>query len=46
VKSCLNIGEPSSKAKYVLSSDSEEYCEGKVISKLLTGEKEPELVTL
>ena len=30
VKSCLNLGGPSSKAKYELVTDSAEYREGKV----------------
>jgi len=29
-KTCLKIGEPSSKRKYVILSDSEEYREGKL----------------
>lgn len=32
VKSCLNLGGPSSKAKYESVTDSEEYREGKVKS--------------
>lgn len=40
------MGEPSSKAKYDTFSDSEEYREGKVIRKSMTGEIEPELVVL
>jgi len=31
-KSCGNLGGPSSKAKYFLSTDSEKYREGKVKS--------------
>jgi len=29
-KTCLNIGEPSSKRKYVILSDSEKYREGRL----------------
>ena len=29
-KTCLNKGEPSSKLKYELMTDSAKYCEGKV----------------
>lgn len=43
---CPNMGAPSSKAKYDTFSDSEEYCEGKVKSKSMTGETEPELAIL
>jgi hypothetical protein len=40
------MGAPSSKAKYDMFSDSEEYCKGKVTSKSMTGEIEPELAIL
>jgi len=40
------MGAPSSKAKYDVFSDSEEYCEGKIKSKSMTGEIEPELAIL
>jgi hypothetical protein len=40
------MGVPSSKAKYNTFSDSEEYREGKVKSKSMTGEIEPELAIL
>jgi hypothetical protein len=40
------MGVPSSKAKYNTFSDSEEYREGMVESKSMTGETEPELAIL
>jgi len=40
------MGAPSSKAKYDTFSDSEEYREGKIKSKSMTGETEPELAIL
>ena len=42
----MNMGAPSSKAKYDTLSDSEEYREGKIKSKSMTGETEPELAIL
>ena len=40
------MGAPSSKAKYDIISDSEEYREGKFKRKSMTGETEPELAIL
>jgi hypothetical protein len=31
-KICLNKGEPSSKAKYDILSDSEKYCKGRILN--------------
>jgi hypothetical protein len=45
-QNCSNMGAPSSKAKYDMISDSEEYREGKIKSKSMTGETEPELAIL
>lgn len=45
-QNCPNMGVPSSKAKYDIYSDSEEYRKGRIKSKSMTGETEPELAIL